>query len=364
MSVFPPNKIARQNLKVLEVAGPNPSLRLLYDEENFLSVINGLGKIELSDEDRNIIRLVMIKVLTNLYEVVNPTKVNEVPKLIIKYEKGYGTSTVQMTDGKVGWYTMFETLWEKYQDMIHELKEKVYNNHQSFQLLKQSLLKKSISTSTITNKIKLFLEDIVFYEYISCNNINKIRYVLTLFTTYPSLFDVNFTRNQGIRTPGQPTSYVEGVTALNKAISVGLEEIVDILLRRGCNINNLDVNGSDIMIIAAGHGHVHLLKKFFEKYPDHLNYQNSHQDTPLHYAVRAGELKAIQFLLSHGADDSIVNKNGRTPLQEIEENHFLSLDADEKAKVKTLLTSTDVSTIHIESGDEEDKIVAEDEEEW
>ncbi|WP_264375514.1 ankyrin repeat domain-containing protein [Wolbachia endosymbiont (group B) of Sphaerophoria taeniata] len=65
------------------------------------------------------------------------------------------------------------------------------------------------------------------------------------------------------------------------------------------------------------------LKSFFEAYPSlNVNFQvNQYNDTPIHIAVRVGELKIVRFLLKIGAQVDVVNGEGKTPIDIAKDNN-------------------------------------------
>ena len=76
---------------------------------------------------------------------------------------------------------------------------------------------------------------------------------------------------------------------------------------------------------------LHEVQKLLEKNPTHdINAQdgNDNWNTALHLAVKRNDLEVLKFLLSQGADTTVENGDGKTPLNLAEErNHTKIIDA-------------------------------------
>ena len=57
-----------------------------------------------------------------------------------------------------------------------------------------------------------------------------------------------------------------------------------------------------------------LLEKALERNPDAINTKGPGGQTPLMHAVLTGKLNAVKVLLGHGADTTIGEKDGYTPM--------------------------------------------------
>jgi len=81
--------------------------------------------------------------------------------------------------------------------------------------------------------------------------------------------------------------------------------------------------GSTPLHFAASKGHVeiiHLLVKISD-----VNEKNRFGDTPLHFAVRWGHVDAVSALKEAGADSTIKNARGDTPIQETSNDRILKI---------------------------------------
>jgi hypothetical protein len=316
----------------------DPIIKLAFESGDFLGLLNDLGRSVLSEEDRKAIRLVMMKVITDIYNKVNPTKVDEVPKLIMKYEKGYGTPEVHLAEDeeekqfepqeggdyqKVGWYLMMKTLFDKY-SISHS--DPVFEDAKLFIFIRSALLKQK---STVSSTIKEFLEDLLFFQFLENNEIPPTRNVLDLFSMYPDVFDINFHRIH--------ESTGLSMTPIYLTVYKQYRELSDCLIQRNCNLISVDEDRNNILAIAAKHNCDlmidHLLKKYFSTSKVDINGINSHGETPFHYAVKTSKMSTIELLLRYGGSVEIKDKQGKTPIECI--NDLSSLSTEEKEQLKT-----------------------------
>jgi hypothetical protein len=321
----------------------DPIIKLAFESGDFLGLLNDLGRSVLSEEDRKAIRLVMMKVITDIYNKVNPTKVDEVPKLIMKYEKGYGTSEVQLAEDeeekqfepqeggdyqKVGWYLMMKTLFDKY-SISHS--DPVFEDAKLFIFLRSALLKQK---STVSSTIKEFLEDLLFFQFLENNEIPPTRNVLDLFSMYADVFDINFRRLHD--------STGLSMTPIYLTVYKQYRELSDCLIQRNCNLISVDEDGNNILAVAAKHNCElmidHLLKKYFSTSKLaglDINGINSRGETPLHLAVKTSKMSTTELLLRYGSSVEIKDKQGKTPIESI--NDLSSLSTEEKEQLKTFI---------------------------
>lgn len=105
-------------------------------------------------------------------------------------------------------------------------------------------------------------------------------------------------------------------TFLHMTVREGWLKATRFLLSKNVDINARNALGKTPTHIAAGKWHTGLLEELLKYHPD-LNVQDAEGNTPLHEAAMAGNVsfKTIKMLLVHGADPSIRNKAGLTPLQ-------------------------------------------------
>lgn len=105
-------------------------------------------------------------------------------------------------------------------------------------------------------------------------------------------------------------------TALHTAVREGWKEATRFLLRNHVDINARSALGKTPLHLAASKYHTGMLQELLKANPD-LNAQDMQGNTPLHEAALADTVsfKTIKMLLAKGADPSIRNKDGLTPLQ-------------------------------------------------
>lgn len=114
----------------------------------------------------------------------------------------------------------------------------------------------------------------------------------------------------------------------------GDTDVVQALIELGANINSKDEYGNTPLHNAIAKGHVNTVHALI-KNGANLNAEDETEDTPLHIAAIfgnrihikftfqsefflkfhfSGHVKLIQDLIANGANISVTNKNGETPL--------------------------------------------------
>jgi uncharacterized protein len=101
-----------------------------------------------------------------------------------------------------------------------------------------------------------------------------------------------------------------GDTPLIRAAKRGFMAIVQLLLKRGADVNLPNVSTrSTALHYAAGHGDMALARLLLE-HGAKLNVSDSQGETPLMYALVEGEVEVFHLLLEHGADVDLQNAEG------------------------------------------------------
>ena len=103
-----------------------------------------------------------------------------------------------------------------------------------------------------------------------------------------------------------------GGTALLRAVDVGNEAMVKLLLDYNADIEIQDDLNRGLLHSASIDGHEGIVQLLLEKGLD-INAQDLGGKTPLHDTGRNGNYKVAKLLLDSGADQSIKDKYGRTP---------------------------------------------------
>lgn len=103
-----------------------------------------------------------------------------------------------------------------------------------------------------------------------------------------------------------------GFTALHNAMPEEEFEIIEYLIEKGADVEIQNEDGVTPLHLAAFTKTALIL---LEHGAD-INQKDNRGNTPLHAAVIAGEehREMIKFLIDNGADASIINHEGKTPL--------------------------------------------------
>ena len=94
----------------------------------------------------------------------------------------------------------------------------------------------------------------------------------------------------------------------------GQTETIEYLESKGAEINQKNNYGSNPLMLAAWNGSLETVKYLLSKKRSAINETNKFGESALFYAVRFGHLQVVQYLVEQGADLSIKDKWGKTPL--------------------------------------------------
>ncbi|EED13813.1 ankyrin, putative [Talaromyces stipitatus ATCC 10500] len=118
-------------------------------------------------------------------------------------------------------------------------------------------------------------------------------------------------------------------TALMRAIDWNAIPVVELLLKKGANVHARDCFGRGTLHSAACNGRSEIIKILLEFDPTlDVNMQDVNGKTTLHDAARLGLDDTARVLLDYGADPTIKDKFGRTPIRvarEMNENGILQM---------------------------------------
>jgi ankyrin repeat protein len=104
-------------------------------------------------------------------------------------------------------------------------------------------------------------------------------------------------------------------TALNRAIDYNQIPVVELLLDRGANVHHKDVFQRGMLHAAAINARSEIIGILLEFDPTlDVNVQDVNGKTTLHDAARSGSASTVRVLLLHGADPTIKDSYGRTPI--------------------------------------------------
>uniref|UniRef100_A0A0A9WC50 Ankyrin repeat and KH domain-containing protein 1 n=1 Tax=Lygus hesperus TaxID=30085 RepID=A0A0A9WC50_LYGHE len=103
-------------------------------------------------------------------------------------------------------------------------------------------------------------------------------------------------------------------TALTLACAGGHEELCELLLSRGANIEHRDKKGFTPLILAATAGHEKVVEILMNHQADMEAQSERTKDTPLSLACSGGRYEVVELLLSKGANKEHRNVSDYTPL--------------------------------------------------
>ncbi|OOQ89141.1 putative ankyrin [Penicillium brasilianum] len=104
-------------------------------------------------------------------------------------------------------------------------------------------------------------------------------------------------------------------TALNRAIDYNQIPVVELLLDRGANVHHKDVFQRGMLHSAAINARTEIIDILLKFDPTlDVNMQDVNGKTTLHDAARSGSAATVKILLSYGADPTIKDSYGRTPM--------------------------------------------------
>jgi ankyrin repeat protein len=104
-----------------------------------------------------------------------------------------------------------------------------------------------------------------------------------------------------------------GSTVLHYAAASGREEAVGFLLSKGADPNALNLDGATPLFLAAGNGHVGVVKLLLKH---GVPIDEPKKWTPLLYAANHGKTEVVKLLIEKGASVTAKGENGQTLLHE------------------------------------------------
>lgn len=131
---------------------------------------------------------------------------------------------------------------------------------------------------------------------------DDVRAAERLLDADPSLVDAEGTRGEQM-----------GQTALHVAAQCRRAEMVELLIRRGADVNAIDHDADSVLHHAAANSGAQLLAALIEA-GARVNVKNNFRHTPLHAAVAAGDVGAVRVLVDNGAEVDAETVERRTSL--------------------------------------------------
>ena len=119
--------------------------------------------------------------------------------------------------------------------------------------------------------------------------------------------------NNNVGNDGINAKY-EDRTALYLAMLYRRADLVEVLLQAGANYNTKSGIFMTPPIIIAAQQDVRCLEILLRHDPHQINWTDCNGVTALRSAVKHGNLETARFLIAHGADPTLGDREGRTPL--------------------------------------------------
>uniref|UniRef100_A0A8C1B613 non-specific serine/threonine protein kinase n=1 Tax=Cyprinus carpio carpio TaxID=630221 RepID=A0A8C1B613_CYPCA len=167
-------------------------------------------------------------------------------------------------------------------------------NRLSRSFLSRSNMSVARSDDTLDEEDSFVMKAII--HAINDDNVPGLKHLLGSLTSY----DIN-----------QPNKH--GTPPLLIAAGCGNVQIIDVLMKKGAEIQAFDKTGANAIYYAARHGHVGTLR-FLHKKKCPLDIQDKSGETALHVAARYGNVDVVQYLCSIHANPDLVDREQETPL--------------------------------------------------
>ncbi|XP_029295252.1 death-associated protein kinase 1 [Cottoperca gobio] len=167
-------------------------------------------------------------------------------------------------------------------------------NRLSRSFLSRSNMSVARSDDTLDEEDSFVMKAII--HAINDDNVPGLQHLLSSLNSY----DVN-----------QPNKH--GTPPLLIAAGCGNVQIIEVLMRKGAEIQANDKSGANAIYYAARHGHVETLKFLHEKKCP-LDIQDKSGETALHVAARYGNVDVVNYLCSIRANPDLADREQETPL--------------------------------------------------
>ncbi|KAI4300349.1 hypothetical protein L6164_033737 [Bauhinia variegata] len=106
---------------------------------------------------------------------------------------------------------------------------------------------------------------------------------------------------------------------------------VQLLLRRGANLEVKDADGNIALFYACKRGFTDIVRLILIRASDReqvkrvLDTVNPYGDTPLHLAAKGWNVDIFRLLLDYGASPTKINSQGKTPIESVTEHTYRRL---------------------------------------
>ena len=108
--------------------------------------------------------------------------------------------------------------------------------------------------------------------------------------------------------------YPDGNNLFLHAVCAGHQVMAQWLENSGVDSQQINESGDNALTLAARHGHHQLLARLLGKNPAGIHQISRNGDSLLLIAARQGHGETVELLVQHGADKSLVNYAGSSPL--------------------------------------------------
>ncbi len=118
---------------------------------------------------------------------------------------------------------------------------------------------------------------------------------------------------QELLNSGTDINGYDSLTALFGASNEGHSDVVELLCRRGADVDIRDINGHTALMAAAAKGYSKIVEILLS-HKANINGKDDYKQTALFYASGKGHTTVVELLCTRGANVDIPNINGRTAL--------------------------------------------------
>ncbi|XP_023319308.1 receptor-interacting serine/threonine-protein kinase 4-like [Trichogramma pretiosum] len=110
-----------------------------------------------------------------------------------------------------------------------------------------------------------------------------------------------------------------GDSPLHLAVEDGNRSLIELVLKRGANVNSSNIYGMTPVHIIASTENEDLATFFFKICDDlqltvQIDARDAWHNTPLHVALKHGNQRVVELLLRRGANPNLIGEEGKSPL--------------------------------------------------
>jgi len=127
-----------------------------------------------------------------------------------------------------------------------------------------------------------------------------------------------------------------GNTLLHLAAFGGHLDIVKYLIEKGADLHATNKNNGTPLHAAASNGKLNVVEYLIEEKKVNLEVQDKDGNTSLSLAARGGHLDVVEYLVEKGANLSVTNKSGNTPMYEAMSFDIVKYFAEKGANINAV----------------------------